>query len=584
MRTYLLEFCQSSQAAGGSFLLQKFPNPESIGQFLTSPMSPIGTPFILLNDRINYSISEQEYDNLEQFLETSNLNPIRQTIASIPLFFAHKLLSNAAASLVSYLVDGDECYFKSFTPIKKFASRVEPALHYFVYTTTLSLINHISSAIILNYPESSFYLGLYGYEVIQNEALLLLFCHGTIVALCALSKFLFHEQASKAMKNLNNLPQLDGRVRNRRKTAATKLVSKSTQELKRDATAYLAFSKIELAFTHFKRGELLRRCENYTQYWDLNIIRLFLMNTVGFYFLYENLQSQLTTFDSGIMINCERSNDNYNIFLSSVFTTSNSINIGHFICFGMASTLYCLMGVLADIVTSAFYKKTDNSIDVQSYISSYTFKGILKSIIQYVQDSEVKRPSNETSVRESYPLSDEQSSLVIPENSEKIKRRKTQKGKEKESSSDEDTPHSASSSSIQTQISTGVKLKISHLDYREFFHIENLSIGNMMAFGIVLNKDNNIATAYVNALKDCTAKTVLRINEDGFSSKLYRTKKSDDRLLGYSGSTAIQQLEKYAFDSSDVVISIKALEDFARSYGKSNIEIHTFNDVYTHKK
>ena len=587
MRPALIRWCNS--APNGIELIQHFDTPDSGASFLLTPFAPLYNKLTLLNDARQYVISETQFRNLEFFLENNNLTPIMQSMSALPLFFGHKLLSNTIIGALSHFVDSEHTRYAMINRVKSLAAFLEPASSYFISIACLHFMQDFSKYLITRTPNASVYLGQHGSLAIENEMFYLMFSE-------ILSKTL-HALQTKGIKALSiytgrhfNDPNFKPfkKKPNKREKQSNKHYSTVVKDLKKTVESSMFWGNLSKNLVMFKRGELLRNCTQYKEVLSLVAWKLLAVQGLLLISLYSNYSEPKA--ENGVNIVCQKNDGEYSVHLFNSLSIFSFPILGNFLAFSVANLCYTLMGLIADMFTSVFYKKNEASESHFSFnISPLSLIGFYNSLSELLSSNGISTKVKSTAPVEpgpSYPLSEEQASTNLSEPNYSLKRRKKDKEKTSSSSDEDSPPPSPSSSSSYTQpsISTGIKFQISHLDYREFFHIESLSTGNMMAFGIVLNKDARIADQYVRALENCTPRTVIRISEDGYASKLYRTKNSDDRLLGYSGKTALSQLEKFAFNGVSINDSLRELAEFAERYGKKNIEIHTFNEVYKHSK
>lgn len=583
MRTEFIKWCNG--APNGIELIQHFDTPDSGVSFLLTPFAPLYNQLKLVDDSRQFAISETQLENLEFFLESNSLNPIRQTLSSLPFFFAHKLLSNTIIGALSYFVNSERSRYTLVNKLRSLATFLEPLSSYIISLTCLVYMQVISNNHIRNEHGTSIYLGQHGSMAIENELFYLTFI--------GILSETFHALQTKGMRALSaytgrhlNDPNFKPfkKKPNKRDKQVNKHYSTAVNDLRKTVESSVFWGNLSRNIVMFKRGELLKNCTQYQEVLSLVCVKLLAVQVLFLISLYSNYVEPSSA--NGVNAKCEIKNGEYYIYLQNSLSIYNFPILGNFLAFSVANICYTFMSTIADMITSVFYRKNDTLEPKFAFkISPISLIGLYNKISGLLSSNGTSKKSETAEPRQSYPLSEEQASLVV---NEPINLAKKRKGKEKvSSSSDEDSPPPSPSSSspyFTPSVTTGIKFQIAHLDYREFFHIESLSTGNMMAFGIVLNKDARIADQYVRALENCTPRTVIRISEDGYASKLYRTKNSDDRLLGYSGKTALSQLEKFAFNGVSINDSLHELTEFAERYGKKNIEIHTFNDVYSHSK
>lgn len=587
MRPALIRWCDS--APNGIELIQHFDTPASGVSFLLTPFAPLYNGLTLLSDAREFVISERRFNNLIFFLENSSLNPVIQSMNSLPFFFAHKLMSNSVISALSYFVNSNRSRYASVNKLKSLATFLEPVSSYFISIACLHFLQEFSNNLISRAPNSGVYLGQHGSLAIENEAFYLAFS--------GILSETIHAVQTKGMRALSiytgrhfNDPNFKPfkKKPNKREKQSNKHYNTVVKDLKKTVESSMFWGNLSKNLVMFKRGELLRNCTQYKEVLSLVAWKLLAVQGLLLISLYSNYSEPKA--ENGVNIICQKNDGEYSVYLFNSLSIFNFPILGNFLAFSVANLCYTLMSLIADMVTSVFYKKKEDSeYNLRFNISPLSLISVYNSLSELLSSNGISTKVESTAPvepRQSYPLSEEQASTNLSEPNYSLKRRKKDKEKTSSSSDEDSPPPSPSSSSSYTQpsISTGIKFQIAHLDYREFFHIESLSTGNMMAFGIVINKDARIANQYVKALENCTPRTVIRISEDGYASKLYRTKNSDDRLLGYSGKTALSQLEKFTFNGVSINDSLHELTEFAERYGKKNIEIHTFNDVYSHSK
>lgn len=569
-------------------MMQKFPASTNAAQFFLNPLPPLILRLNLFDSQSNLSLSQEHFDNLRQFLENSRLTPLTQAFSALPFFFVHRLLSNIAINSMIALVNliNNRSKFESY--LKNAGTFFEPLTSSFLSFTILGLLNIIGTYLILNNTTFNLYIGKFPFDAVAYEIFLL-----ASTNLLTGASYYCYEKFSGHIVTLTS--------RNFSKVQDSFLNKKINRKQSNQLKSFYNFIKVSRNFMansefwsnlHYKVKNVrlgtefiskmpLKDLLNATVFKYLSTQAVFLLHT----YLSAN---QDTYIQNGIVVVCETKGIHNQVYLKSVFSTNDTPLLSSLLALQFSCLLYSLTSLAADYIFSIPFSNHESS-NQSNYPTStkFTLRGIFKSYVNYLRlGNESLIQPREDKIRQSYPLSEEQAATHLSESQPSLKRRN--KGKEKAvTSSDEDSSSpspSARSSYVQSSIATGIKFQIAHLDYREFFHIESLSTGNMMAFGIVLNKNMRIADQYNEALANCTSRTVIRIHEDGYSSKLYRTKNSDDRLLGYSGKTALGQLEKFAFKGVSIDDSLQELTKFAERYGKTNIEIHTFNDVYSHSK